>query len=320
MGEKGPKGAPVSLKTFRLTSNDKGVLEAAAKLYGGRVQAWDDAPDAGMWQLTTGAAELDILIPRALRSLSQKWELWQGGTCERRCDGRTEEITGSPCLCGDQRGEDGFCEIMTRLSIILPRLPGLGLWRLDTGGWHAASTIGPTIELLLALDSRSMVPAVLRAVPGSSKVRGADGKVTTHRFIRPMIDAPGITIGQLVAGAESDLPQIEAGEPARPKTAEERVAAQRAAVEERRAAAEAAVRSVDADGVIEGEATDAGPALFEGETHIPTPQEVLDAADAKGIDPKSLAARLFPEWAAADPKRPLSEAERVGLMAEISKS
>lgn len=90
MGEKGPKGAPVSLKTFRLTSSDRAVLEAAAKLYGGKVTSWDDAPDAGMWQLTTAAAELDILIPRALRSLSQKWELWQGGTCERRCDGRTE--------------------------------------------------------------------------------------------------------------------------------------------------------------------------------------------------------------------------------------
>ncbi len=238
MGEKGAKGQPVGLRTFRLTSSDRGVLEAAAKLYGGTVRAWEDAPDAGMWQLTTAAAELDILIPRTLRSLSQNWELWQGGTCERRCDGRTEEIGKTPCLCGEYRGEEGFCEIMTRLSIILPRLPGLGLWRLDTGGWHAASTLGPTVELLLALDSRSMVPAVLRAVPGSSKVRDAAGKVTTHRFIRPMIDAPGITIGQLVAG--TDAPQLAAGPAPRPQTAEERVAAQRAVVEAARAAAAAA--------------------------------------------------------------------------------
>jgi hypothetical protein len=233
MGERGPKGAPVKLKTFRLTSNDRRVLDAAAALYGGAVHQWDGAPDEGMWQLTTAAAELDILIPRSLRSVTQAWELWQGGTCERRCDGRTEAITDGPCICGPSRGDEGFCDIVTRLSVILPRLPGLGLWRLDTGGWHAASTIPSTIDLLLALDARPMVPAVLRAVQGSSKVRESSGKVITHRFVRPMLDAPGITIGQLVGSAGTDAPQIEAGERPAPPTAAERVARQRAEIEAR---------------------------------------------------------------------------------------
>ena len=234
MGERsGTRGAPVSLKTFRLTSNDRRVLDAAAALYGGVTRQWDGAPDDGMWQLTTAAAELDILIPRSLRSVTQAWELWQGGTCERRCDGRTEVISGGPCICGAARGEDGSCDIVTRLSVILPRLPGLGLWRLDTGGWHAASTIPSTIDLLLALDPRPMVPAVLRAVQGSSKVRGSDGKVTTHRFVRPMLDAPGITIGQLVGSGATDAPQLEAGERPAPPTAAERVARQRAEIEAR---------------------------------------------------------------------------------------
>jgi hypothetical protein len=308
MGEKGAKGQPVGLKTFRLTSNDRGVLESAAKLYGGKVAAWEDAPDAGMWQLTTGAAELDILIPRSLRSLSQMWELWQGGTCERRCDGRVESIGATPCLCGPSRGEDGFCEIMTRLSIILPRLPGLGLWRLDTGGWHAASTLGPTVELLLALDPRSMVPAVLRAVPGSSKVRDAAGKVTTHRFIRPMIDAPGITIGQLVAGSESEPPKLAAGPAPRPQTAEERVARQRAAVEERQAAVIVTpVVAAAADGVVEGEST-------EVPAEVPTNRQILDACDAAGIDGQELTARLFPD---RDPHTPLLAAQKIALMAAI---
>lgn len=234
MGEKGPKGAPVKLKTFRLTSNDRRVLEAAAAIYGGTVAEWRDAPDEGMWQLTTAAAELDILIPRALRSVSQSWELWQGGTCERRCDGREEAISGQPCICGPDRGSDDrrFCDILTRVSVILPRLPGLGVWRLDTGGFHAATTIPATVDLLLALDPRPMVPAVLRAVQASTKVREG-GKVITHRFVKPQLDAPGITIGQLVGGQSTEL-LVEDGAPrALPPTSQERVARQRAEIEAR---------------------------------------------------------------------------------------
>lgn len=236
MGEKSPKGFPIKLKTFRLTSNDKKVLEAAAGLYGGEVKAWSDAPDEGMWQLTTAASELDILIPRALRSVSQAWELWQGGTCERRCDGRTEELSEQPCICGPARGSsDDVCDVVTRLSVILPRLPGLGVWRLDTGGWNAATTIPSTVDLLLAIDPRPMVPAVLRAVQASSKVR-EDGKVVTHRFVRPQLDAPGITIGQLVGAAAEPLPQLAPGERPAVPTAEERIAQRRAELEAQKAA------------------------------------------------------------------------------------
>jgi len=251
MGEKGPKGAPVKLKTFRLTSNDRHVLEAAAALYGGKVAEWKDAPDEGMWQVVTAAAELDILIPRSLRSVSQAWELWKGGTCERRCDGRTEELTKVACICGPNRGTtDEFCDVVTRLSIILPRLPGLGLWRLDSGGWGAASTIPLTLDLLLMIDPRPMVPAVLRAVQASSKVR-EDGRVITHRYVRPQLDAPGITIGQLVGAGSEPIAQITGGGDRPPlPTAEERVARRRAEVESRRA-----VDSDPVDAPVDGEFT-----------------------------------------------------------------
>jgi hypothetical protein len=236
MGEKSKSGYPVKLKTFRLTSNDRKVLEAAVALYGGEVKAWSDAPDEGMWQVTTAASELDILIPRALRAVSQSWELWQGGTCERRCDGRTEQLSGSDCICGPARGSsDEFCDVVTRLSVVLPRLPGLGVWRLDSGGWNAATTIPATLDFMLALDPRPMVPAVLRAVQASSKVRGDDGKVTTHRFVRPQLDAPGITIGQLVGSGIEPVAQLDAGEQPSLPTAEERVARRRAEVEAQKA-------------------------------------------------------------------------------------
>jgi hypothetical protein len=237
LGEKAQSGAPKSLSTFRLTSYDKGVLDAAQAIYGGQVKPWTDAPDPGMFQLITTVAAIDILIPRSLQNVTQSYELWTGGACQRRCDGRMcvlPEQDVVPCVCAADglSGADRECDVITRLSIILPRLPGLGVWRLDTGGWHAATTIPSTLELLMALDPRPMVPAVLRAVQRSSK--GVEkGRTVTHRFVVPVLDAPGITIGQLVDGASHDPALLGDGQPERPAppTAAERAAARRAQIE-----------------------------------------------------------------------------------------
>ncbi|HEY8836390.1 MAG TPA: hypothetical protein VIO16_01665, partial [Dehalococcoidia bacterium] len=203
LGEKAASGAPKRLNTFRLTAASQKLLEAAAVLYGGKVTAWKDAPDEGFYQLTTTVAELDILIPTSVRSVSQAYEHWQGGTCERRCDGYTESISGAPCLCAadGQTGPDRLCEVMTRISVMLPRLPGLGVWRLDTSGWQAATTLPSTLTLLSTLARGSWMAAVLRAEQRSRKTRLPNGKVETHRFVVPVLDLPGTTLGQLVDGA-----------------------------------------------------------------------------------------------------------------------
>ena len=219
LGEKGPKGEPVRLKTFRLTSHSRALLEAAAKLYGGTVRAWDGAPDEGMWQLTTAASELDVLIPGASGAVSQSRELWKGGTCMRRCDGatvRTPKPEPEPCICRalGQEGPDQDCEIVTRFRVILPRVPGLGVWMLTTSGWMAATTLPSTLSLLARMTSGEWIPAVLRAEQRSKRVRQPDGKVLTHRFVVPVLDLPGATIGQLVEGAGLiDAPMLEASTP-----------------------------------------------------------------------------------------------------------
>lgn len=236
LGEKGTKGEPVRLKTFRLTSSNRATLEAAAVLYGGKVQAWQGAPDEGMWQLTTAVAELDILIPTNLRSVSQAYELWQGGTCERRCDGTTAATPQGavPCICAAKKldGADRECEIMTRLSVMLPRVPGLGVWRLDTGGYLAATTLPSTLTLLAGLARGPWAHAVLRAEQRSKKERLPGGKVQTHRFVVPVLDLPGTTLGQLVPGAEIPQPALlEPGERPAPPTARDRVAEARRVAE-----------------------------------------------------------------------------------------
>jgi hypothetical protein len=238
MGEKGPKGEPVRLRTFRLTSGSKALLEAAAAIYGGTVAAWKDAPDEGFWQLTTGASAIDIMIPATVAAITQSYELWKGGTCMRRCDGTREAISASPCICAaaGQAGADRDCEIITRLNVMLPRLPGLGVWRLDTGGYVAATTLPSTLQLLASMTPGAWIKAVLRAEQRSRKVR-EDGKVMTHRFVVPVLDLPGMTIGDLVgvASGEAEALQIEGPRPA-PQTAFDKVAAKRAAVEARQVA------------------------------------------------------------------------------------
>lgn len=204
LGEKGDRGQPVKLRTFRLTSHSKLLLEAAAALYGGTVKAWDGAPDEGMWQVTTAASELDVLIPGATGAVSQSYEVWKGGTCTRRCDGVTEAVSASPCVCKvlGQEGPDRDCEVVTRFRVILPRVPGLGVWMLTTSGWMAATTLPSTLSLLARMTSGEWIPAVLRAEQRSKKVRDPQtGKVQTNRFVVPVLDLPGATIGQLVEGA-----------------------------------------------------------------------------------------------------------------------
>jgi hypothetical protein len=234
LGEKGDRGQPVKLRTFRLTSHSKALLEAAAKLYGGTVRAWTDAPDEGMWQLTTAASELDVLIPGATGAVSQNYEEWKGGTCARRCDGTTVRTPGGeePCVCkrlGLAGSDDEHCDIVTRFRVILPRVPGLGVWMLTTSGWMAATTLPATLGLLARMTSGEWIPAVLRAEQRSKKVRLPDGKVQTNRFVVPVLDLPGATIGQLVEGAGLvDAPMLDAAQPA---TARDRALARAARIE-----------------------------------------------------------------------------------------
>jgi hypothetical protein len=286
MGEKSEKGFPVKLKTFRLTSGSKALLDAAAALYGGQVKEWKDAPDEGMWQLVTAASELDILIPASLAVIGQSYELWKGGTAERRCDGTTEAIGDQPCVCAAKglTGADRECDIVTRLRVMLPRVPGLGVWRLDTGGWFAATTLPSTVTLLARLTPGQWIPAVLRAEQRSKKERDDKGKVMTHRFVVPVLDLPGTTIGQIVGGAPADTPLLEEGEPARPPTAAEKAA-------QRRAELEAQTMPTEASDGVSRKATDASMESVEAgapadpqNPSLPLPRGQCNVASPHGDD------------------------------------
>lgn len=231
LGEKGPKGEPRKLKTFRLTSASRHYIDMAAQAYGGKVTAWE-SPAGAEWQITIESEHLDVLVPPG-DAVSQAYELWTGGGCQRRCDGLTQE-TGDACACPadvDERtalaAKGRACKPTTRLWVILPRLPDLGRWRLESHGYYAAVELAGMAEIASMATARGiMLPARLRIDQRRRKIPGQP----TRDYIVPVLELPETNFGQLVAsghipttaaqiaaGADAPptRPQIAAGKPAR---------------------------------------------------------------------------------------------------------
>lgn len=165
------------LDKWRLTSKDRQRLDAAADLWGGTAQPWEG--HAGEFELYTDTDALPImLLPGQLPSTW--YELWSKGGCQRRCDGVHEMISDSACLCGDERE----CKPHTRLSVLLPDLPGIGSWLLSSTGWNAASELGGAADLLQRASAQGvLMPARLRL---EQRVEVKSGQ--TRRFAVPVID------------------------------------------------------------------------------------------------------------------------------------
>lgn len=177
-GDKTEKGAPRKLAQFRLTSADATRLQAAADIFGGTVKPWRD----GEHELYTDTSELPILLLPG-QSLSQWYELWSGGGAQRRCDGQHDVLSDGPCRCASETG-DRKCKPTTRLSVMLPDVPGLGTWRLESHGYYAAVELSATAALLEAATAQGQIlPARLR-LEQRTKVEGGQ----TMRFAVPVLD------------------------------------------------------------------------------------------------------------------------------------
>ncbi len=178
MGERNAKGYPSRLEHWKLTSRDQVRLQAAAQSFGGKVEPWEGHD--GQFALHTETDALPILLLPG-QTLSSFYELWSGGGAQRRCDGQTELLSDGPCLCDPEARE---CKPHTRLQVLLPDVPGLGCWRLDTTGYYAAVELAGTVELLEYASTRgAFLPARLR-IDQRSVLR--DGQ--TRRFPVPTLD------------------------------------------------------------------------------------------------------------------------------------
>lgn len=196
LGDRGGKGQPQRLDHFRLTSPARHLLEEAAALWGGEVREWAGSPSEGQYELYTATDTLPIVMPPGREPISQWFEQWTGGGCTHRCDGVRNHISDSPCSCDP---DDRACRATTRVNVMLPDLPDVGVWRLESHGLNAAIELPGTIEVIaMASAAGRFLSGRLRIEHRTSKRNGE-----TRRFIVPVIDLD-VTMRQMMSGEAPD--------------------------------------------------------------------------------------------------------------------
>jgi hypothetical protein len=155
---------PAKLDKFRLTSASKPVLDQLARVYGGVVEKWEDAPTGNQFELVTETDTLSVLVPPEGMALTQWYEIWSGGGCRVRCDGQWDVINDQSCSCSKDP-EERLCKPHTRLTMMIEEVAAQGMWRLDTQGYYAATELGGAFELATLLQEgtgRRLLRGVLR--------------------------------------------------------------------------------------------------------------------------------------------------------------
>lgn len=198
IGQKSAKGYPQKLDRFRFTSHSQHLIEKIASLYGGEVQPWTPKPGAPQqWEVISAAQRIPILVPP--QPVTQWLELWTGGGCVHRCDGVTEVISGEPCDLGPEHEQ---AKPTTRLNVVLRDVEGIGVFRLESHGWNAATELPHVAEFLA--QAGGYVDGWLGL---EERVTVSNGE--TKRFVVPIIDID-ITPAQLLASHGRQVGQVEA--------------------------------------------------------------------------------------------------------------
>jgi hypothetical protein len=235
------KQRPARLDTFRFTTQSRHGAQAIADLYGGEIKTWN-----GEFEVITDQSEIGVTVPPRDQVVSQWYEMWNRGGAMRRCDSQVEQLSGKPCMCPHADNPDDLeqvdraalerarlakmnppraCKLVTRISVMIPDLPGLGVFRLDTGSYYAAVEIGDAAAVMqVARDQGVFLPAILRI---EHRQRVAGGKTT--RYPVPVLEViptfREIATGAVAAGGiTAQLPPAP-GEERRALTAGRRPAA-----------------------------------------------------------------------------------------------
>lgn len=267
MGAKGDRGQPTKLKTWRLTSASRELLEAVAETYGGEVQVWKDAPNDGEhFEIVTATDTLNILVPPGDAAFSQWMEMWSGGGCKRRCDGRNQVLRDVPCACPkdpDERrqlaSQGKACKETTRFNVMLPDIPDVGVWRLETHGYYAAVELAGFQQLVqVATAQGSMIRARLRIDHRTAKKGGEGDRPQTFRYTVPVVEISHSVADMLqVMGADPTDVMVSLPGPIEHKS----LPGARAALPE---------QAAGWDSGTEGGPTDGTPVAAEGTTASPS--------------------------------------------------
>lgn len=206
----GSKARPVRSQTWIVTSHAEHYVQAAAEIWGGAPEKWQPLGNgAQQWRVVTTASCLDAILPPG-DPLSQAYESWSRGGAQRRCDGMTETLADQPCFCRAQWGDnfhelaprDAACKMTTRLNVMLPEMPDIGAWRVETHSFYSANEIAAAVDMLKgAIGDQALIPVRLRI---EQRTRVAQGK--TKQFPVVAVELRGSTAGQVLAGAAQTVP------------------------------------------------------------------------------------------------------------------
>jgi hypothetical protein len=188
---------PAKLETLRFTSPRRELIERIAELYGGEARPWSPGKGNSQWEVITDAKSVPVMVPPQDPAESQWLELWSAGGCQRRCDGVTETLSGRPCMC-DPDPQERDCTMHTRVTVLLEEVPGIGVWRVDTGSYYAATELPGVAEFLSAAGG--IIPGRLIL---SERTVVARGK--THHFVVPVLDIADFTPAELMSGRAMEL-------------------------------------------------------------------------------------------------------------------
>jgi Recombination directionality factor-like len=313
---------PARSDKFRFTSPSRPLIEAVAAYHGGEPRPWEDG-GRREWEVFTEAEELFVSVPPGVEAITTNYELWRGGGCERRCDSQHEQKTGGPCLCPhaanpddaeevnrvarlrhemSKRNPPEACGLKTRVNLVLPDLPDIGVWRLDTGSFYAAGELLGHAELMELCVARNVfLPARLWIDHRTEVVRGQ-----TRRYPVPALELAvtfrQVVTGELEAGGwAAQLPPpaqpraaitAAATTPALPSAPAPAPAPVSAAVKEPPAGPDGDDEVVEAEIVDDEPPQDAAPAGTGGEqpsTEPMTAQQIADAAATMATTPEQVA-------------------------------
>lgn len=191
------KSRPAKIDTLRFTSPRRELIEKVAELYGGTVEPWQPLKGNGQWQVITTSTEVPVMVPPQDPAESQWFEMWSKGGCLRRCDGKTERLSEKPCMC-DPDPQERDCKMHTRIRVLLEEVPGIGVWRVDTGSFYAAVEL-PSVARILA-EANGLIPGKL-ILDHRTITRG--GK--TFNFAVPVLDIAEFTPAELLSGKVPEL-------------------------------------------------------------------------------------------------------------------
>ncbi|MEV4437518.1 hypothetical protein AB0K09_00625 [Streptomyces sp. NPDC049577] len=218
---------PVRSETFVFSSHSRDYVAAAAELWGGEVEQWTPQNQKiAQYRVISRAKEIRAILP-AGDPLSQAYEMWSGGGCSRRCDGETERLSGQPCLClarygpeWHERSPREVCRPTSRIAVMLPDLPDLGVWRLESKSFYAADAMAGGVDIVLqATEGRSLMP-VRMWIEQRSVVRHGETKtfpvvmvVPSLPQLRHALAGPIPTAAALDPAVLAGRPAIESGRP-----------------------------------------------------------------------------------------------------------